>query len=124
MKRILFLLAALALVPALAGAAAIDRMPVDRVIVKVCDHTGQPVASASLLTMEGASSYMRQGLIRADSNGVVVVEVGRDAYVGLRISAPGFKPFRLELDPGVAERRGKVIHVRLVKTKGKIPVSI
>ena len=121
MKRTLLVLAAFLLSPALLLA---DRMPIDRVVLKVCDHRGQPVASASVLTMEGASSYMRQGLIRADSNGVVVAEVGRDAYVGLRISAPGFKPFRLELDPGVAERRGKVIHVKLVKTKGKIPVSI
>ena len=109
--------------PALAWAA----LPSDRVIVKVRDDQGQPLAGANVVTIEGASGkYMRQGIIWADSNGVAVAEVSKDAIVGVRVVVPGFQPFRLDLAPGAPERRGKVIEVRLEK-RGKgliIPVSI
>lgn len=131
MKQTLLLLTGLAVLPSLlhaAGAPDPKRAPIDRVVVKIRDHRGQPVPGASVLTLESsASRYMRQGIIWADSNGVAVAEVGKDAYVGIRVSAPGFQPWLLEMEPGVAERRGKVIEVRLVKRTSKgslIPVSL
>jgi len=69
---------------------------------------------------------MRQGIIFADSNGVAVADIAKEAILGVRVVVPGFQPFRLDLAPGAPERRGKVIEVRLEK-RGKgmiIPVSI
>ena len=124
MKRTGLLSALLVALPAIAWAAG---APGDRVIVKVYDEQGQPVAGANVVTIEGASGkYMRQGIIWADSNGVAVAEVAKDAILGVRVVAPGFHPFRLDLAPGAPERRGKVIEVRLEK-RGKgllIPVSL
>jgi hypothetical protein len=102
-------------------------IPTDRVVVKVRDADGQPVVGAHVLTIEGASSWMRQGIIWSDSNGVAVAEIGRDAYVGLRITAPGYETWRLDLAPGARERKGKVIEVRLSKRSRKgeiVPVSL
>jgi hypothetical protein len=100
-------------------------VPSERVVVKVLDERGQPVAGANVVTIEGATGkYMRQGIIWSDSNGVAVAEVGKDAFVGLRIAVQGFDVWRLDLAPGAPERKGKVIEVRLARSKGVIiPVS-
>ena len=121
MKRGWFLVAMLALLPAVAHA-----VPSDRVVVKVFDEKGQPLAGANVVTIEGATGkYMRQGIIWSDSNGVAVAEVGKDAFVGLRIAVHGFDVWRLDLAPGAPERKGKVIEVRLARSKGVlIPVSM
>ena len=123
MRRSAFLSALLMILPALASAA----VPSDRVVVKVRDDHGCPVAGANVVTIEGASGkFLRQGIIFADSNGVAVAEIAKEAILGVRVVVPGFQPFRLDLAPGAPERRGKVIEVRLEK-RGKgmiIPVSI
>jgi hypothetical protein len=115
------------LVLLLALAPAAHAVPADRLIVKIKDADGLPVAGANVVTIEGANSYMRKGIIWSDSNGVAVTEVGRDAYLGLRVTAPGFQVWQLDLAPGAPERKGKVIEVRLEKRRGKgplIPVSL
>src|SRR5262245_33495901 len=124
MKRAGFIFALLFAIPLVAQAAAV---PSDRVIVKVRDEEGCPLAGANVVTIEGTlGKFMRQGIIWADSNGVAVAEVNKDAILGVRVVVPGYQPFRLDLAPGAPERRGKVIEVRLEK-RGKgvlIPVSM
>jgi hypothetical protein len=124
MKRAGIISALLLATPIFAWAAAVPSN--DRVVVKVRDDQGCPLAGANVVTIEGASGkFMRQGIIWADSNGVAVAEVAKDAILGVRVVVPGYQPFRLNLAPGAPERRGKVIEVRLEKlSKGMlIPVS-
>jgi len=104
--------AALVLLAALAA-------PSERIVLRVLDANGMPVRGAHVLTIEGTSEYVRQGLTRSDSTGRAVAEVGGDAYVGFQILADGFEPWRLELAPGSPDRKRKVIEVRLLPRRSK-----
>jgi hypothetical protein len=98
----------------------------ERLVVKVLDAEGCPVPGAHILTLEGNAEYVRQGLIRSDSTGTAVAEVGDDAYVGLRVLAEGFEVWRVDLEPGAPDRKRRVIEVRLLpkRVKGNaVPVS-
>lgn len=121
--RLLAALAGLTGLPATAGAAA----PVpERLVLRVLDARGVPVAGAHVLTIEGNADYIRQGITRSDSTGTAVAEVGGNAYVGLRIVADGFEPWRLDLAPGAPDRRRRVIEIRLSPRREKgsaVPAS-
>ena len=102
------MIAGLLALPSAAAAA-----PSERIVVKILDAEGAPVPWASVLAMEGTSTYLRQALVRADSNGVAVTEIGADAYLGLQVVVEGYETWKLALAPGAPDRRRKIIEVRL-----------
>ncbi|MSR07748.1 MAG: carboxypeptidase regulatory-like domain-containing protein [Gemmatimonadetes bacterium] len=102
-------------------ARAIAEGPGERIVVRIRDAGGAPVPGANVLAMEGSANYLRQALVRADSNGVAVTEIGADAYLGLRVVAEGFETWKVALAPGSPDRRRKVIEVRLER-RAKAPV--
>lgn len=87
--------------------------PPEKIVLRIRDAAGLPVAGASVLALEGTSTYLRQALVRADSNGVAVAEIGKDAYLGLHVIADGYEIWKLELAPGSPDRKRKIIDVRL-----------
>ena len=98
----------------------------ERLVVRILDYHGEPVSGAHVLTIEGTSAYVRQGLTRSDSTGTAIAEVGDDAFVGLQVLADGFEVFRVDLEPGAPDRKRRVIEVRLLPKRSKgvaIPVS-
>lgn len=111
----------LLLLPSPARAAG----PPERIVVRIRDAAGAPVQGATVLTLEGTAGYLRQALVRADSNGVAVAEIGPEAYLGLSVIADGYEIWKLELAPGAPDRRRKVIEVRLQRQpKGRaVPVE-
>lgn len=92
---------------------AVAGSPSERIVVKILDAEGAPVPWANVLAMEGTSTYLRQALVRADSNGIAVTEIGADAYLGLQVVVEGYETWKLALAPGAPDRRRKVIEVRL-----------
>jgi hypothetical protein len=120
MRRVLGLIW-LALLPSVASAG-----PPERIVVRIRDHSGAPVRGAHVVTIEGTAEYVRQGVVRSDSTGMAVAEVGDNAFVGLRVLADGYAVWRLDLEPGAPDRKRKVIEVRLLPTRSKgfvIPIS-
>ncbi len=109
-----------------AAARAVSAPPPERIVLRILDTAGDPIAGANVLALEGAATYLRQALVRADSNGVAVAEIGPDAYLNLRVMADGFETWKVELAPGAPDRKKKVIEVRLQRVaRGEtVPIEL